>query len=271
MLPEQDALDLIAGLERASQRSRPYVIFGLLAMLAGFVILAVYLNHQRQVSDSLRASAEQLAAEQTVRVRDLTATLNNARLIATEQHPPEQSADQWQRLTRLLRLATGDVASLGETVTTYSAESSPPVVVAAQMAPPPTQAAPAATPAPAQAQADPTPSVIRFWLHIVDESQRADAQKLATSWAGRSIGGVTIVVPGIELAQSDPEDTIRCTKRAACAGERFKPVTDWVNANLDGRSLRPVDLSRTYGNARGIRPGTYELWFGPGPIAAKGS
>ncbi|TGX50114.1 hypothetical protein E5A73_16945 [Sphingomonas gei] len=264
MLDKDEANDLIAGLERASQRSRPYVVFGLVAIVAGFVILAVYLNYQRQAAEDLRRAAEQRAAEQTVKVADLTATLTNARLVAREAHPPERAAEQWERLSRLLQLASGDVRALGDSVNAEVAEAAS---VKAGVAP---VASPTATPS-ARATADAVPApaapppVVRLFVHIADESQRPAAQALASGWAGREIDGIPVVVPGIQLARSDPENTLRCTKAPACA--RLVRVSGWVNASLASPQLRPIDVSRLYVKSRGIRPGSYELWFAPGEIA----
>ena len=40
MLAESDALALIEGLEQASKRTRPMIMIGLLAIIAGFAILS---------------------------------------------------------------------------------------------------------------------------------------------------------------------------------------------------------------------------------------
>ena len=263
MLPEAEAQDLIAQLERASQRSRPYVIFGLVAIVAGFVILAGYLEYQRR-------AAEALAAEQTERVKDLTTSLNNAKLIASEPHAPE-SREQWERMKNLLALATGDVASLKASVSPNPAAAAPaagvPVAPTPAASAAPSSVAPEAPATSAAVAAVPPPPSIRLFIQIADASQRDAANRLASSWAGGTIDGITVVVPGVQLVRSDPENTIRCTQPAACA--RLAPVAAWVNGRLASPQLKPIDISRLYGSNAGIRPGTYELWFGPGEIVAR--
>ncbi|MCX8475932.1 MAG: hypothetical protein MT490_09075 [Sphingomonas sp.] len=263
MLPEKDALELIAGLERASQRTRPYLIIGLLAIVAGFVILSYYLNEQRREAEGLRRIAELRADEQGRKVEDLSATLDNARKVAGEAHPPERADEQWRRLRGLLKVADREVNALGSSVRAEAADAKAGAPAATGTAASPTPTPSAAAASIAAAPAAPPPA-IRLFVHISDESQRPAAEALARSWAGRDIQGITVVVPGVQRARSDPENTIRCLKPDACA--LLGPVTDWVNKQLAAPQLTPRNLVRLYGKTPGVRPGTFEIWFDSGAI-----
>ena len=59
-LPRDDALELIRSLERAS-RHRQFLLYGLLAILAGFVLLSVYLYQAREEE---RAQVARLEVQQ---------------------------------------------------------------------------------------------------------------------------------------------------------------------------------------------------------------
>jgi hypothetical protein len=72
MSPDQDALALVAGIERASRRSRPFFLFGLLAVVLGFVSISVYLYQDREEERAQKAVLERQVAE-------LSATLRKAR------------------------------------------------------------------------------------------------------------------------------------------------------------------------------------------------
>ena len=66
-LPRDEALELIRGLERAS-RHRQFLLYGLLAILAGFVLLSVYLYQEREEEKAqvARLEVQQLQLQNTL-------------------------------------------------------------------------------------------------------------------------------------------------------------------------------------------------------------
>ncbi|HEY0313674.1 MAG TPA: hypothetical protein VGC56_14425 [Allosphingosinicella sp.] len=252
MIAEADAVDLVQRLNRSAARSRPIVAVGLLFIIGGFIVLAVYL-------DSERRAALHFAQEQVQRAHDLDQTLDAAALIVAEPHGGAGQPSQWQRLSKLLNVAESQVNGLDAT-----ARAETPSVTPGRTVAPSGDTHAAADPTPAADTAP--PKVIRLYFHVTDPAQKPAAAAVAASLSGQTLGASTIVVPGIELVPGAAGvDTVRCTKAAACA--YLPKVTQWLNQRLASPKLRPLDLSARYGNSQGIKPGTYEVWFGTGPIA----
>jgi hypothetical protein len=99
---ERDTLALIAGIERASRRSRPFFLFGLLAVILGFVSVSVYLYQDREEERAQKAVLER-------QVGELTRTLNEARALGPQL---DDSPAARERLRILLGEAIGTVESL---------------------------------------------------------------------------------------------------------------------------------------------------------------
>ena len=114
----------------------------------------------------------------------------------------------------------------------------------------------------------PVTGTVLLYIHISEESQRAAAEALARGLEGAAFAGRRIDVQGVELVANRGDDSLRCLKRADCA--RVGELAALVNQRLAGRSIRAVDLSARFENARNVAPGTYELWFGAGEIGTTG-
>jgi len=102
VIPRNEALELIEGLEKASRRTRPFLLYGLFAIIAGFAILSFSLKQQR---DREAATARELRAS----VQELKATLNKAAeyTAALPRDLPER-----QQLATLLKIADRQTSSL---------------------------------------------------------------------------------------------------------------------------------------------------------------
>lgn len=256
LLAREDALALIEGIERAARRSRPFFVYGLLAVLIGFIVATVYLisftNSLREAKDA----AEQRTAELSAKSDRLTASLNDAGRLAKAL--PESPA-KLALITRL-REARGDAASLEDAVVATAPEP------ATAGAPPPATAtrepvaANAATTANPAAVAGP-PENVRLFIHIVSEDQRPAALEFGLLLRNAQLGGSRITIPEIQLVGSG-NDSLRCHKPRDCAWA--DELARLINQHLRGRSVHAIDLTRR--NFPGVRPGTYELWFAPGPI-----
>jgi hypothetical protein len=111
--PDQDALDLVAGIERASRRSRPFFMAGLLAVILGFASVSVYLYQDREEERAQKIVLERQVAE-------LSRTLNEARALGPSL---DDSAAARERLRILLGEAIGTAQALPADVA--QAESDP--------------------------------------------------------------------------------------------------------------------------------------------------
>ena len=136
-LPRDEALELIRGLERAS-RHRQFLLYGLLAILAGFILLSVYLYRDREEE---KAQVARLEVQQL----QLVNTLELAR-----RHALRLDSDPRARagLMAALNVAIGRVAALDtifdEKALPDETSAAPP---APAQAPPEAVAGPAAIPA----------------------------------------------------------------------------------------------------------------------------
>lgn len=262
MIPESDAARLIERLERHSRRSRPFLVYGLVAIIVGFLLLTWRINGLRADAEQRRAEAERKADELLVRKKELRARIDQAGRLAAAPHEPAEAPEVLRRIRAILGEAsetTEKLAAAEAPVPTVSAATHQPDEAGAAA----TQATPSAKSGPAVAAQAPRPAAIRIYLHIADKGQYGGAKELEWSLSGSSLGSTRIRVPGIELVDR-ADDTLRCLKRQDC--QRAEEVAALVNSKLRGRRLRIVDLSKAYDGKSNVRSGTYEVWLGPGPV-----
>lgn len=100
--PDRDALALIDGIERASRRSRPFFLVGLLAVILGFASVSVYLYQDREEERAQKVVLERQVAR-------LSRTLNEARALLPDL---DDSAAARERLGLLLGRAIGTAQAL---------------------------------------------------------------------------------------------------------------------------------------------------------------
>ncbi len=265
MIPESDATRLIERLERHSRRSRPFLIYGLVAIIAGFLLLTWRINGLREDAEQRRAEAEKKAGELLVRKTELRNRIDQAGQLAAAPHQPSEAPEVLRRIRTILGEASETTEKLA------AAEAPVPTVAAAAHQPdevaPAQDAATKAAPLPKAESGTvaqiPRPTAIRIFLHIAEQGQYSGAKELQWSLRGSSLDGTKIVVPGIEMVDQ-ADDTLRCLKRQDC--QRAEEVAALVNSKLRGRSLRIVNLSSRYEGRSNVRPGTYEVWLGGGPV-----
>jgi hypothetical protein len=267
LFSEVEAQQLVEHIQSVSGRWRPLMLAGLVLILAGFVVLTVLLNHRL-------AAAKHLADDQKVQIEALNDTLKSAGSIVTVVRQNGEYDEHWQALARLLNVADSSVTSLNSTIDNQIAQTPD----AAPTTPPtkPTLPTTAAQTDHNDAQGNTkltpgllgtsTPTITRLFIHINSEDQRQAAQAVALAWSGRQLGPSSIVVPGIQLVDGRGDNSLRCTKVEACA--RIDTVLDWINHSLVSPKLQKRNLSRSYGNAPNVRPGTYEVWFKDAPIVS---
>ncbi len=106
----------------------------------------------------------------------------------------------------------------------------------------------------------------RIYVHIADESQRAEASRLKALIEKSKIGDTPILVPGIERVNGPPPHSLlRCFVADEC--RQYGPqLVALVNAQLGTPKVVLQDFSRTYTPTGAIRPQHFELYFAPGPI-----
>ncbi len=142
------------------------------------------------------------------------------------------------------------------------------------IAPPiaPAVSAPSPGPGPSVAAAPPPPrpvvsataSPLRVFVQIHDADQREAARALVQRLRAITVDGHPIIVPGIQLVGSATQNSVRCLKAADCVlNEKLAAA---ISAQLVGANLDTLNLSGRYDSAPNVKAGTYELWFGPGPI-----
>lgn len=139
----ENALALIAGIERASRRSRPFFLFGLLAVILGFVSVSVYLYQDREEERAQKAVLKK-------QVDELNGTLQRARGLLPAL---DDSAAAREQLRILLGQASATARALPAAVAAAEsgnpAPSSPPAQPPAKARPPQVQRPSPATHAPA--------------------------------------------------------------------------------------------------------------------------
>jgi hypothetical protein len=262
VIPENEARQLIERLERHTRRSRPFLVYGLVAILIGFAGLTWHVN-------SLRAAAEAEAADLRVKKAALNRKLDQAGWLAGRKYSAADAPKALARISDLLADASETTREIDDGTDAAAAHPvaaashQPDAVLPAKAPVQAPQAKEAPAPKPEAAGTPQASAVVRIFLHIVGKGQFAGAKELQWALTGATLDGQKVVVPGIELVDG-ADDTIRCLKPADC--DRAARVAALVNAKLRGRSLQVRNLSRTYGDAPNVRPGTYEVWLAPGPV-----
>jgi hypothetical protein len=263
---DSDTQRLIDRIERHTRRSRPFFLYGLIAILAGFAILTYRIDVLRREALAEAAHERAEAADLRKKKAALTAKIDAAGALAAKAHATADVPRLLQQIRNVLADASTTTQALGEPL-----GLAPPIVKASAHRPDGEVDA-AATPKAAVAQppppagaapAEPRPAVIRIFLHIQNKEQFGGAKELQWSLSSASLDGTKIVVPGIETVDKT-DDTLRCLKKADC--DRVEQVAAIVNAKLRGRILKVKKLDKAYGNAPNVRPGTYEVWLAPGPV-----
>lgn len=260
MLTAEEAAELSAGFQKLSGHWRWWLAVGLALVLIGFAVLVTYLDERRRI-------AEAVARYQKDHASDLDATLQSARVVVASglrEHPDDP---RWQSLNRLISAADVQVTSIDRAAGELVANQPGVAVPAPGANPASTASAPAPAPPVSAANVQPPITVVRIFLHINDPAQRPAAQAVAAAWAGRRIGEASVVVPGIELVPQKADNTLRCTRTDSCA--MADTVLQWINARLASPPLTKRDLSGKFAGATNIRPGTFEVWFAPGPISLR--
>lgn len=132
---------------------------------------------------------------------------------------------------------------------------------------PVTQTAKGDAPAPVRDE----PAIVqnyRVYIQIHSESQRDAALKIRSSLDDSTFNGYEVAAPGVELPKN-PKARVNATE-LRCAGADCKDagaLAAYVSKLLNGQPVRVRDISKLVGRNSKARPGHYELWFGPGPIA----
>lgn len=107
-------------------------------------------------------------------------------------------------------------------------------------------------------------AVIRLFMQIADERQRAPAAALQQKLDGQVVAGRRIAVQGIERVAAGGDNSLRCLKARDCA--QAAGLAELINTDLATPHVAVTDLSSRFERASGVAPGTYELWFGPGDV-----
>jgi hypothetical protein len=211
MMEREEALSLIAKLEASSQKSRPFIIFGMLAILAAFIILIAFLETQRR-------AAVQHAAELGEEVARLQHQLREARTLFASGTQNSAAA------TKALDQAIAQAGSLGETIASESA------------------------PAASKDASSAWPARLRVYIHVASADQQEAAESLASGMNNKTIGGATIEAPSVELVPNVGDNSIRCFTAADCA--RVGEISKWVNRHVAEPKLQPKDLRAAFPKAK---------------------
>ncbi len=109
----------------------------------------------------------------------------------------------------------------------------------------------------------------RVYIHISDNKQRAEAERLKTRLEAHQLLGGKLTVPGIQLMENyKGRSAIRCFRREECRVDA-STITEVLNNLLKRPFVALEDLSSRYQHADDIRPRHYELWIAPGDIILK--
>lgn len=125
----------------------------------------------------------------------------------------------------------------------------------ARVAPPPSAPAPAAS-------AD---GPVRVFVHVAGAAGRGEADVVRARLGDLILRGAPVATPGVRtVARTPRRNEVRCLKASDCAAARR--VGAYLARTLPG-GVTVVDMSRTYENDPGVRPGSLELWLKPGATA----
>lgn len=260
MSPDQDALALVEGIERASRRSRPFFLFGLAAVILGFATISVYLYQDRE-----EERAQKLVLER--QVGELTRTLNEAHELWPHL---DDSAAARDRLRILLGQASNTARLLPAAVA--EAESEAEVAVPAPRIPeqaspqPPAQTdtgrlLPKNPPLPPQ----PGRTTIAIAYLVASGEQRTQVAGLHRSLR-RSPPGSLSIGPGSPEIILVPrgDNSILCYRPEDC--RRVRQLAAALNSRLASPRLRAREVASTAMTRATYPPGTFVVRFAPGPI-----
>ena len=139
--------------------------------------------------------------------------------------------------------------------------------VAQPLRPQSMQVAPRAAAAPQRISPSPTePALlggaarpVRVFVHIASPAQIGTADRVRAQLSAISVAGQPVVTPPVRYVAKLPSRTeVRCLKRADCPAAR--QVARYLAQDL-GAAVAVVDMSDTYENDPGVRPGSLELWL----------
>ena len=110
-------------------------------------------------------------------------------------------------------------------------------------------------PAPAPAADGP----VRVFVHVSDPSGLPAADQVRAQLAALTIAGAPVATPPVRFVAETPRRTeVRCLKQADCPAARR--VAAYLAQQL-GVSVAVIDMSSTYEDDAGVRPGSLELWL----------
>jgi hypothetical protein len=102
---------------------------------------------------------------------------------------------------------------------------------------------------------------IRLFVHITDEAQIPDVERVRSELTGVRFAGQPVAMPPVRLVRNSPRRTeIRCLKHADCAAAA--QVARYLAQDL-GTPVAVIDMSPTYEGDPSVRPGSLELWLRP--------
>ena len=127
MTPDEATLRLVERLERQSRRTRPFILYGLFAIVLGFATLSLYLQRQKTELVNERDKLERLALDLTGKKDALERTLASARALAGR---PASDAAARAELARTLQVASTEVGGLRAIAAQAMPDDRPPTVEA---------------------------------------------------------------------------------------------------------------------------------------------
>lgn len=106
----------------------------------------------------------------------------------------------------------------------------------------------------------------RLFIHITEESQRPNAERLRRAIQQRPLAsGALIIAPSVQRVSNSPSSAeLRFLKQTdhAEAGEILLMLKTMLDLDI-----RLVDLSKNYDKVQGVKGRTYELWLPKGAFA----
>ena len=275
LLAQQSEQVARQGEQRARTGMRAALAAAALALL--FAVVAVWqwqsADSARQNADSARQSAEGARQNAETASTATAALRDSARARADELELVLKTLKARADAATSLPTLQGDVFNAWRQVGGLADQlrSAPQPAVVAN--PPP-----GATPDPAPALALPVPAAPPapaqrplVYVQYADPAQKDAVQRFQQALQKQRVDGVAINAPGVEARPtSTNRHLLRCFRAAECRDDAPK-VLAALNALLDSPQLEIQDVSATYANTPGIRPGQYEVWFAAGEIRLSAS
>lgn len=102
---------------------------------------------------------------------------------------------------------------------------------------------------------------VRVFVHVSGAAGRGEADAVRAQLSDLILRGAPVATPGVRtVARTPRRNEVRCLKAADCIVARR--VGAYLARTLPG-GVTVVDMSRTYENDPGVRPGSLELWLKP--------